>query len=320
MSTSGRSGPRGGGAYDQALKLLGERWAADLAALLIPDAHLEEVLPGTLPASERRVDWLWRARLGDEPCALHVEFQLRAKPDLAERMYVYASRIFAQYHLPTLGVLVYLVNTRPLAVSPFVVTLGNRQMFTYPFDVVKLWELDPAPILAGDLAGMLPLVPLMRGALPDQLPRLAERVLETPDLDALARGDLLSMVATFGALRFPKTNIWEAMRRSPMFSELIDELIEDSPFLRKIHDDAVAEGREEGREQGREQGREEGSVSEAQTLLRDLARDRFPDLTDADLAPIATTTSRERLHALARALPRLPDADAFRQALQAPPA
>jgi hypothetical protein len=111
-------------------------------------------------------------------------------------------------------------------------------------------------------------------------------------------------VATFGALRFPKTNIWETMRRSAVLSELLDDLIEDSPFLRQIHDEAEVKG----------------GLAEARMMLREMAQERFPDLTEADLAPIATITSRDRLHALARALLHLPDADAFRQALQAPPA
>jgi predicted transposase YdaD len=123
----------------------------------------------------------------------------------------------------------------------------------------------------------------------------------------LQRGDLISVLATFGALRFPRINIWEWLRRSTMLTELMDELIEDSPFLRQIHDDAAAEDREEGRE--------EGHLAEARTLVREVAQARFPELTEADLVPIEAITSLDRLHALARDVVRLPDAQALRQAL-----
>ena len=96
----------GGPIYDQALKLLSDRWAPQLARLLLPSAQLEAPLSGDLPVSERRADWLWRVRLDGQTCALHVKFQLRAKPNLADRMFEYASRIYNQHHLSPIGVLI----------------------------------------------------------------------------------------------------------------------------------------------------------------------------------------------------------------------
>lgn len=304
---SGEPGRRGGASYDQALKILGERWAPQLAALLYPGAKVEEALSEDLPVSERRVDWLWRARLDEAPCVLHVEFQLRGKEDMARRMFVYGSRILAQYELPPLGVLVYLMPMKQLAQSPFSVKLPGKEILWYDFHVVRLWEVDPAPILSGELGGLLPIVPLMRGAAPEQLPALAEHVLELPSLDPLQRGDMISILAAFGALRFPKIDIWDYLRRSTMLSELIDELKEDSPFLRQIHDEAVAEGREEGREEGR--------LLEARAVIRELALERFSDLSDTELAAVDRIKSLERLHALRQALKTMMDAQALRRAL-----
>jgi hypothetical protein len=88
-----RRGARSSNAFDQALKLLSTQWAADLAQIFYPGTRLDEPLPGDLPVAERRADALWRAHLAGEACVLHMEYQLRAKPDLAERMFGYASRI-----------------------------------------------------------------------------------------------------------------------------------------------------------------------------------------------------------------------------------
>jgi hypothetical protein len=66
--------------------------------------------------------------------------------------------------------------------------LAGREVLRYACQVVRLWERDPAPVLAGGLAGLLPLVPLMGVATPEQLPVLAERVLQLPDVGCLAAG------------------------------------------------------------------------------------------------------------------------------------
>lgn len=294
---------RGANAYDQALKLLGERWAAQLATFLYPGSRVEMALPGDLPIGERRADWLWRAHYRGETCVLHVEFQLRGKRDMARRMFVYASRIVERYALPPRGVLVYLVPTRPMVEPPFLMTHAGDDVMWYPFQVVKLWEVDPAPVLTEELAGLVPLVPLMRGAAVEQLPALAERVVSIPEVDALQRGDLLGVLATLGALRFPTADIWDLLRRDSMMSELIDELIEDSPFLRKIHDDAVQEGRQEGALEG------------ARSIARGFVLARFPELS-AEVAALDRVGTLARLQTLAEALAGAPDIEAARAALR----
>jgi hypothetical protein len=92
-----------------------------------------------------------------------------------------------------------------------------------------------------------------------------------------------------------------------MFSELLDELIEDSPFLRQLHEEAVAEGRAEGRA--------EGLVSGLRTLVAELARLRFADITAEELAGVESMTDADRLQALALGLASAQDVDAARRAL-----
>lgn len=292
-------GLRGSGRHDQALRILGDQRAHELAALFAPGTTLEAPLPDTLPASERRVDWLWRGRFAGTPCALHVEFQLRGQEDMAHRMFAYGSRIATQHKLVPQGVLVYLVPTQPMATSPFLMALPGKQVFRYDFEVIHLWEVDPAPILAGDLGGLLPLVPLMQGATPEQLPALAEQVLKMPGLEMHQRGDMLGLLSGFSTLRFPKVDVWAYFRRSIMWSEVMDELVQQSPYLRQIH----------------EEGREEGRLLEARALVREMAQERFPDLSAADLAAIDQVTSLDRLHAIRRALAGMADVQMLRELL-----
>jgi hypothetical protein len=88
-----------------------------------------------------------------------------------------------------------------------------------------------------------------------------------------------------------------------MMSELIDELIEDSPFLRKIHDDAVQEGRQEGALEG------------ARSIARGFVLARFPELS-AEVAALDRVGTLARLQTLAEALAGAPDIEAARAALR----
>ncbi|HEY7832138.1 MAG TPA: hypothetical protein VIG30_01120, partial [Ktedonobacterales bacterium] len=106
------------------------------------------------------------------------------------------------------------------------------------------------------------------------------------------------------------------LRRSTMLSELMDELVEDSPFLRQLRDESVARGNREGREEGRHEGREEGHLEEARMLLRQMAQARFPALMEAELAPVEAISQIDRLHALVFGLSEMPDAAAFLRALR----
>ncbi|HEY7832139.1 MAG TPA: hypothetical protein VIG30_01125 [Ktedonobacterales bacterium] len=80
----------------------------------------------------------------------------------------------------------------------------------------------------------------------------------------------------------------------------LEELVEDSPFLRLLRDEWVAHGQVRG----------------AQAMLRQVALARFPALTEADLAPLAAISKLDHLHALVPVLLGTSDIDAFRRALQ----
>jgi hypothetical protein len=143
------------------------------------------------------------------------------------------------------------------------------------------------------------------------------------DVGSLRRGDLLGKLTTFGSLRFPTTDIWTLLRRTTLLSELLDELIEDSPFLQKLHQEALVEGeakgetkgRQEGEAKGCQEGEAEGRGAEARAMVRDLVRVRFAGITAEELAGIDTLADADRLHALALALASAPDEPAARRAL-----
>lgn len=86
-----------------------------------------------------------------------------------------------------------------------------------------------------------------------------------------------------------------------MRSEVMDELVQESPYLRQIH------------QEGREEGREEGRLLEARALVREMAQERFPDLSAADPAVIDQVTSLDRLHAIRRALASMANVQMLRE-------
>ena len=64
-----------------------------------------------------------------------------------------------------------------------------------------------------------------------------------------------------------------------MLSELLDELLEDSPFLRQLHQEALAEGERlgeaKGEARGEARGEAKGKVEEAKAILLRQGSRRF---------------------------------------------
>lgn len=92
-----------------------------------------------------------------------------------------------------------------------------------------------------------------------------------------------------------------------MLSELVDDLIEDSPFLRQLHQEAMAEGEARGEARGH--------LSGLRMSVRDIARARFAEISADELAGVDTIEDAGRLHALIAALASAPDVAAARRAL-----
>jgi predicted transposase/invertase (TIGR01784 family) len=198
--------------------------------------HADSVV--LLPASGNR----------SEAPILHLEFQTRPDPLMAERMLDYWIRLHRRFRRPVQQVVLHLKPTRsPLARIEHLAIGRTRHHFTS----LRLWEQDPAPLLADP--ALLPLAVLARppAAAPEQLlSQVRQRLQTLADPDQRRR--TTSGCQLLAGLTFSQDVIQRLLAMS---------ILEDSSVYQYI----VRKGLEEGRALGRHQ--------EASTLLlRQLER------------------------------------------------
>jgi predicted transposase/invertase (TIGR01784 family) len=202
--------------------------------------HADSVV--LLPASGNR----------SEAPILHLEFQTRPDPLMAERMLGYWIRLHRRFRRPVQQVVLHLKPTRsPLARIEHLAIGRTRHHFTS----LRLWEQDPAPLLADP--ALLPLAVLARppAAAPEQLlSQVRQRLQTLADPDQRRR--TTSGCQLLAGLTFSQDVIQRLLAMS---------ILEDSSVYQYI----VRKGLEEGRALGLQQGRHQ----EASTLLlRQLER------------------------------------------------
>lgn len=123
-----------------------------------------QLLPTELSLDPIRSDALYF--LPDRQYILHLEFQTvpASNPPLPLRMLDYSVRLYRQYECPIEQVVIFLKQTTSFAVYVDQFSFGNT---THRYRVVRLWEQEPAPLLASP--ALLPLAVLARTDSPEVL-------------------------------------------------------------------------------------------------------------------------------------------------------
>ncbi len=211
---------------------------------------------------------------------LHLEFQTRPDPAMAERMLAYWIRLHQRFHRPIQQVVIHLrPTTSPLARIDHL-AIGRTR---HHFHCLRLWEQDAAPLLADP--ALLPLAVLARSAEPrpeQLLLRVQQRLQTITDPDQRRR--TTTGCQLLAGLTFDPDVIQRLLAMS---------ILEDSSVYQLI----VRKGLEEGRQLGMEQGRQEEA---ARLLLHQLAR-RCGPLSEAQCASIRAL-DLQRLEQLADAV------------------
>jgi predicted transposase YdaD len=275
---------------DTLLKYLAERYPDHLAAWLLgrPIDRLGpvEVLKGELSAEQVRADFVAIVRgLGT---VLHVEFQYSppgaGEPSLELRMLDYWVRLYRRYRLPVEQVLVLIKpTTRP---TGGLFEVGRTR---HEFRVVRLWEEDPAPLLADE--ALLPLATLARATDPRALmSTVAERVRRIePSARRMDIGTLAQLLAGL---------VISVEEVRAMFGE---DILEHSSVYQEI----LRRGRVAGEALGQREG--------AELLLLGVLESRFGGVP-ADIRATLDRCPLTTLRALAAAATTAPSIEAFGQA------
>jgi len=267
---------------DVAAKVLLREAPEDLAGLFFEPASIRGVLAEetTLPALSRTVDKLLRIELEgeEEPLRLHVEVQANWAADVPRRMHEYWA-LCHRSHERLLSVLICLKpgskqgEPRPV----YEVSLLGRRPIRFEFELVKVWELEAADLLARVRPGLLPLLPFASGSSEAEVDRAMQALAAVEP--RRRRSELQVALATFAGNTFPQTS-WLA--RIPR------EILMESTTYQEI----LAEGQREGQRKL--------LVVQLQERLGDAASPFVARLATADevlLTTVAKLLARKRVDA-----------------------
>jgi hypothetical protein len=225
-----------------------------------------------------------------EPYLVDLEPHSYHDTKLARTLWYRQVALDYRHDLPVLTVLVLLCKE---ANSPNLTGTYERRLpdgwetNRYNYRVVRLWQEDPEPYLAGGV-NLVPLTPLTNVAeetLPDLMRRMAERI----NVEPAARAEKLWIAALFlMALRYETT----------FAKQLVDGVynMRESRMYRSI----LQEGREEGLMEGRNEGLIQGRVGEAQRMLLMLCEARFGEPDEATRGTVEVIEDVERLERMTK--------------------
>jgi len=156
-------GWRVAGFWDTKLKQLMLQAPKEVVSWLLDGALFEQELSPHLSYRNVDADLLYQIRLNDQPMLLHLEFQRRRDPQMAQRVWEYNVLATCKFGCPVYSFVLYLKKDGSVAESPHQVCLHDgRQIHHFVFEVIKLWEVPSAMLQRADLPGLLPLLPLTR--------------------------------------------------------------------------------------------------------------------------------------------------------------
>jgi len=253
---------------DSPLKRLLHTSIKDFAAWLLETEVLEaHTINVELPGGDLiRTDQLFRVFFSaDRSALLHIEFQGRSshKP-MKWRMLEYMARLADIDRTVDLASIVFYIgqgagvqDTGDYAVK----APDGTDSLRWHYRVIHLWKMPAEELLALDRPGLLPLLGQTRitqaaTLLPAVIIRL--KAVEDRELQSRLVTSLVALIDDEGMLT--------------MIEKLVEneELLLDTPYLRRIREQGREEGREKGREEGREEGLEQGTRRGRQQAILDI--------------------------------------------------
>ncbi len=246
--------------YDDALKKLFRANAQDFVALVQDSLRVVEFLPTELDAEHIFADGL--ARCIDETQQedlVHFEFQREYDPRMGERLLEYsvlASRL--NDYLPVISCVICLKKNQHIPRPPFIKRRSSGSaIIHFNYVYIDLGEISVTDLLAKDLPGLLPLLPLTEsGNTRETVDIMAEELIR------MNNADLLWIGLTLAGKVLTGDGDQEWLRRR---IAMLEDFLADSP----IYQETI------------ETGKMQALSSTRQTLSQDLLeliKVRFPGL------------------------------------------
>jgi hypothetical protein len=189
---------------------------------------------------------------------VHVEFYTHYHATVPGNMARYGGSLAGQYQCRVDSVLLLL---RPEGTPGNVPPAGEYTVGVtttiHPFRTVRLWEIDPSPVIESNNPRLFPWAVLMKSD-DEQVRLLAAAVARFGDEEILGR------FLTLGSIRYDRDRL-EEMLGGPKMG-LVEAILEGSSLVREVREKAASKSREEGQ------------IAGARRMLRTVLRSKFPGL------------------------------------------
>jgi hypothetical protein len=288
--------------FDTTLQGLSALYSRDfLAWLKGGDVVWLQEMNSVIVTQERRADFLIRYldEHGEEQF-LHIEIQNRINEDEAfvqmpYRVAYYGLAARGRYGKMPQQVLILIKDSAAARRVPSFFEEGRMRV---DFDIVRLWEVDPEPLLQSGLIGLLPLIPLMRGDSVEELLETCTESISEQVQSNQERSELIGIALLMATLRNKNISARDFLRRKEMSNILLESPIFEELFGEKL---------EEARQQTL-------LDTERQAVLRALQH-KFRSLPEELTQRMESITDRQRLEQLLYAAMDAATLESFQQQL-----
>jgi len=243
--------------YDRSLKILARYHPEIFLSLLIESNEDIEIMVENpeINLPEKRGDYAWKVRDGQEEAYFIFEFQIKADQDSLKRAFVKCALLHEATELPVIGVILYL-KEGSYKDGYEVEFHGNRNR--YLFETIKLWEYKEE-IESGKRKELAPFLILMSEH-PDDAVLRKEKELIMLVQDEKERADLLSIAMTLAVHVVKESWVKEYFK-------------EEMKMIKTA--DIVQEWIDEGIQKGVQQGIQQGVQQDARDAVIDILEMRF---------------------------------------------
>jgi hypothetical protein len=236
--------------YDTLIKAFFRNEMGTLVSYFLEGATLD----GTLEEAEQNVEidrsilkadlayWIKYFLL---PAILHIELQSGPDKTMARRMLAYFANLHLKYNVPVFCIVIFLFKCA-VEEPPYRVSCGDKVILPeFHYDVIRLWEVDPKPILDEHAVPLYVLLPAMKKPTVDMLRQAIKEIHEYYNPERCGERLAQFHVVLSRTTTVPD-NIKDMIGKELSMSTQYAEFMEQNPlFLEKLRK-CKAEGKIEG--------------------------------------------------------------------------
>jgi hypothetical protein len=259
--------------YDTSLKALLEGHAEEILFHLLAAQYVDELNIEVLRPS-LRADRVYLIRQAEHLCIAHLELESGPASEMVYRMLEYYGLLQKKYRRPILPIIIYPFRTSSLPESPLRITIGDRLILEFHFQVIEMWKHSAKFYVDNHVIGMYPLLPTMQDAIYERLVEALEEMEEWYKADRKKLGERIVWFDVF----LERSDMVSAHDKERLEAKLheLGSYVKQSRLVRQILTEAVAEAKVEAKAEGLA----EGEVKALQKVLVEMVKGRFPPLAE----------------------------------------